>query len=94
VTTNIYGVSNTSWTDTSLTFNNRPSAGTTPLGSIDVAGTSPQWKTVNLTTYAQQQRAAGQTTIAIALRNPADALPYSGFGSRESGARAPQLFIE
>lgn len=92
VLTNVYGVANTSWVETSLTWNNKPPSGTTVIGSVVVAGTTPQWYEIDLTSYARTQRAAGQTTIAIALKNPADTLPYSSFGSRESGTR-PELVI-
>jgi hypothetical protein len=48
---------------------------------------------VDLTSYAQAQRQAGQTVIAIAIKNPTDTLPYSAFNSRESG-RKPELVIQ
>ena len=92
VTTNVYPVASTSWAETSLTWNNKPAAGATAIGSVVVSGTTPQWYTIDITSYAQQQRAAGASTIAIALKNPADTLPFSGFASRESGSRPEVLF--
>ncbi|HET7220082.1 MAG TPA: phospholipase D-like domain-containing protein [Vicinamibacterales bacterium] len=92
VTTNVYPVASTSWAETSLTWNNKPAAGTTSIGSVVVSGTGSQWYEIHITTYAQQQRTAGATTIAIALRNPADTLPYSAFASRESGSRPELVF--
>jgi phosphatidylserine/phosphatidylglycerophosphate/cardiolipin synthase-like enzyme len=93
VTTHIYGVSNTSWGETTLTWNNRPAAETTVRGTVVVSGTTGQWYEVNLTSYVQAQRAAGQTTIAIALKNPIDTLPYSTFRSRQSSTNKPELVI-
>jgi hypothetical protein len=92
VATNVHGVASTSWAETSLNWNNRPASGTTVLGTLIVSGTAPQWYEVDLTAYAQAQRAAGQTVIAIALKNPNDTLPYNAFGSRESG-QPPELII-
>jgi hypothetical protein len=93
VTTRIYGVSNTSWAESTLTYNTRPTAETTVRGTIVVSGTTGQWYQVDLTSYVQQQRAAGQTTIAIALKNPDDTLPYATFRSRQSSANKPELVI-
>ena len=93
VTTHIYGVSNTSWGETTLTWNNRPAAETTVLGTVVVSGTTGQWYEVDLTSYVQAQRAAGQTTIAIALKNPIDTLPYTTFRSRQSSTNKPELVI-
>jgi hypothetical protein len=93
VTTSIYAVSNTSWGETTLTWNNRPASGTTVLGTIVASGTSGQWYEVDLTSHVQAQRAAGQTTIAIALKNPTDTLPYVAFRSRESSSNKPELVI-
>ena len=77
VTTHVYGVTSTSWVETSLNWNNRPAADPTPLGTIVVAGVAPQWYEVDLTSYVQARRQPGATVIAIALKNPADTLPYS-----------------
>jgi hypothetical protein len=93
VTARVYSVASTSWAETSLNWNNRPAAGTTVLGSIVVTGTTPAWYEVDLTSYVQAQRTAGATVIAIAIKNPADTLPYSAFSSRESGAK-PELVIQ
>ena len=63
------------------------------IGEVTVSGTAAQWYEVNITSYVQAQRAAGQTMIAIAIKNPTDTLPYSAFNSRESG-RKPELVIQ
>ena len=93
VITNIYSVSNTSWGETTLTNNNKPAAGTTVLGTLNVSGATGQWYQVDLTSYVQAQRAAGQTTIAIALKGAADTLPYVTFRSRQSATNKPELVI-
>jgi hypothetical protein len=93
VTTNIYGVTNTSWSETTLTFNNRPTSGSTVLGTLVVSGTTGQWYQVDLSAYVQAQQAAGQTTIAIALKGAADTLPYATFRSRQSSTNKPELVI-
>ena len=91
VTTNVFSVANTSWPETGLNYNNRPASGA-GIGSTVVSGTTGQWYEIDLTSYAQAQRAAGATSISIALKGNADTLPYVTFSSRESGVH-PQLLI-
>jgi hypothetical protein len=93
VTTQVYSVADTSWTEAALTWNSKPAAGTSSLGSITVSGTTGQWYEVDLTSYAQSQRSAGKTQIAIALKCTVDTLPYITFGSRESGNK-PELTVQ
>jgi len=92
VTTTIYPVSSTSWSETGVTWNTRPPADATVLASWNISGTTGTWYEIDLTSHVQAQRAAGQTVISIALKNTADTLPYVTFGSRES-ANAPRLLI-
>jgi hypothetical protein len=92
VTTSVFPVANTSWPETGVNYNNRPASGSTAIGSLTVSGTTGRWYTIDLTSYAQAQRAGGATRIAIALKGKTDTLPYVTFGSRESTVR-PQLLI-
>ena len=94
VTTTIYQLSSTSWSETGVTWNTRPSAGTTAWGTIAVVGATAAWYEVDLTQQVQAQRAAGQTVIGIVLKNTADTLPYVSFASRESSNSKPGLVID
>jgi phosphatidylserine/phosphatidylglycerophosphate/cardiolipin synthase-like enzyme len=92
VTTSVFPVASTTWSETGVTYNNRPAAGSTAIASVTVSGTTGRWYSINLTSYAQAQRAAGATRISIALKDKADTLPYVAFSARESTSR-PQLVI-
>ena len=92
VTAQILAVANTTWSENSVTWSNRPASGAL-LGSLVINGTSPCPYTVDLTSYVVAERAAGRTRIAIAIKSPNDALPYISFGSRESANR-PELLIQ
>jgi phosphatidylserine/phosphatidylglycerophosphate/cardiolipin synthase-like enzyme len=92
VTTTIVPLATNAWTETSVTWNNKPAAGSDLWGTVAVSGTTGQWYDVDITSKVQALRTAGQTTVGIALRCGVDTLPYAGFGSRESG-NAPQLVI-
>ncbi len=91
VTTRIYAVSSTSWTERGITWNTKPAAATAEA-SVVVSGTASRWYSVDLTSFIQTQRSVGKTTVSIALKNPASTLPYSWFAARESST-GPQLVI-
>ncbi len=92
VTTSIYAVANTSWTETGLTWNNKPAASGSPVATVAVSGTAAKWYEADLTDHVQARRAAGATVITIALVGLVDTPPYTSFASRESTSR-PELVI-
>jgi len=90
-TTYIY-YADSGWSETSVTWNNRPAIHATPERAIVISGTTTRWYEADLTDFIQGQRNVGRTTISIALVNPTESLPYVTFGSRESGNQ-PDLVI-
>jgi phosphatidylserine/phosphatidylglycerophosphate/cardiolipin synthase-like enzyme len=92
VTTSIYPLTDSTWAETSVTWNTQPPAASTAWGSVTVSGTASRWYEVDLTEEIQAIRAAGATVLAAALQNTVDSLPYVSFSSRES-ANPPQLVI-
>jgi hypothetical protein len=92
VTTAIVPLSTSPWTETGLTWNNKPAAETPTWATFAVSGTTRTWYEVDITPQVQARRAAGQTSVAIALKGTADTLPYAAFGARES-TNGPQLVI-
>jgi hypothetical protein len=91
VTAAISLLSSSTWSETTVTWNSGLTSGS-PWATVVVAGTTSAWYDVDLTNQIRAERAAGRTTIAIALKGAADTLPYVSFSSRESG-NAPQLVI-
>jgi endoglucanase len=92
VTTAIAPLSTTAWTETTVTWNNKPAAGADTWATVAVSGTTAQWYEIDVTPHVQALRAAGQTSVAIALTGTADTLPYATFSARES-VNAPRLVI-
>jgi hypothetical protein len=78
-------VSNNTWTETTINYNNAPPLGTS-LGSTSpvAAGT---WISIDITTYI-----SGDGTYNLALTTPGSTA--ISLASRQSGANAPQLIIE
>ena len=90
--TDVYGTS-TSWSETAVTWNNRPAATTAKLGTVTVKNTTGQWYEVDLTAFVQSERAAGRNVVAFLLKNPTSTSPYTAFASREASANKPQLVV-
>ena len=75
----------TNWSETAITFNNRPASGTTEWGRVYVSSTTGQWYEVDLTQRVHAERTAGRRFITLVLKKSVDTLPFAAFGSRESG---------
>ena len=92
VTTTISLLSSSTWNETTVNWNSGLTSGSA-WATVVVAGTTSAWYDVDLTDQIRAERAAGRTTIAIALKGTVDTLPpYVSFSSRET-ANSPQLVI-
>jgi GH25 family lysozyme M1 (1,4-beta-N-acetylmuramidase) len=92
ILTRVYSASNTSWSESGLTWNNKPSAGTTIRGSFTVTGTTNSVYEIDLTSFLQAEFAAGRKVITLVLKNPNVSDAWSIFGSDES-ATPPQMIV-
>jgi hypothetical protein len=88
----VYSVSNTSWSETGITWNNKPTGGLTLRGSFTTAGTSAAWYEVDLTSFLQSEFAAGRKLITLVLRNPNISDAQTLIPSDET-ANGPQLVL-
>jgi acid phosphatase type 7 len=82
---NIHAVSDNSWTESTINYNNAPSF-SSPIGSFSpvVSGT---WVSIDITAYL-----IGNGTYNLALTTPGSTA--ISLASRQSGANSPQLIIE
>ena len=90
--TQIYSVSNTTWSETGITWNNKPTTGSTLRGSFTVTGTSATWYEIDLTSFIQAEFAAGRKVVTLVLRNPNISDAQTLIPSDET-ADGPQLVI-
>jgi endo-1,4-beta-D-glucanase Y len=89
----VYSVANTTWTETDLTWNNKPAAGTTALGTVTITDSTARYYNLDITAYVNNEKAAGRNGISLALINSAISTPRILFNSKETGSNAPQLLI-
>src|SRR5688572_7922997 len=90
----LYAVSNTTWSETGLTWNNKPATGSALGGVKTIATTTGQWYEWDVTSYLQQQRLAGATGVSFALKAPNTSDPWAIFNSGENALNAPQLVVD
>ena len=91
----IFGVSNTTWTETGIKNNNKPAINSTAITSATLTDAIPRWYYFDLTSYLKAQKAAGHNTVTLAVEMLASNSTYAQFNSREgltANAR-PQLVL-
>jgi len=88
-------VTNTTWTETGITWNNKPASGTTALATVTMVNnsTTSRWYEWDVTAYLQQEKAAGRNTVTLALKNLANSSPFDSFRSKEATSNRPELFM-
>jgi len=89
----IFSVASTTWSETGITWNTRPTRGTTALSTTTVGGTSIGAYDLDVTSYVKGQKTAGKTAVSFALHCPTTVTPIARFNSRESSNSRPQLVI-
>jgi PKD repeat protein len=95
VKTSVFPSANTSWSESSITWNNKPSSGTTALATVTMVNnsTTARWYEWDVTAYLQQEKAAGRNVVTLVLKNDANSSPYDTFRSRQASSNRPELLI-
>ena len=93
----VYDVTNDTWTETGITWNNQPALGSVLDTVTLAAGAVNNWYNWNVTSFVQSQF-AGDKTVSLAVKaateGSADAIaPSYGFDAREYGSNAPLLQV-
>jgi fibronectin type 3 domain-containing protein len=87
----IFAVASTTWTETTLTWNNQPALGAKQGSSVNVGTTAGYWEW-DVTSYVQAQKTAGATSVSFAVQWDATSTNgQSVFTSKESSTNKPQL---
>jgi hypothetical protein len=89
---NVLAVSRTNWGESTITFNDAPATGAV-LASAMVTNSTSRWYTFNLTNYLERQRAAGKTSVSLAIVGVTNTSQMAAFNSRHAASNAPQLVV-
>ena len=93
VSTSAYPVTNTSWTETGVNWNNRPALGTPVLASVTVSGTTFQTYELDVSNYLIGEKSAGRNTVTLALHNPSTSSIFIKINSKEAASNKPLLVV-
>jgi hypothetical protein len=88
-----FAVSSNSWTETGITWNNRPALGAKQGASVTITPTARYYEW-DVTAFVKAQRAAGATAVSLAVKM--DQAVNDGpdtFNSRQASANRPQLVV-
>ena len=86
-------VSNTSWLDTTITWNNKPAADAAVLATATIHGTSKEYYDWDITAHIIALKTAGATAMTIKLNNTTATAIRAIFNSKEASTFRPQLVI-
>jgi hypothetical protein len=87
-----YSVANTTWTETGITWNNKPPEGSLLTTTI-IANNTQAWYEWDITSYIQSELAAGRHIIAIALKNTTVTSNQAVFNSRQASSNKPVVVV-
>jgi endoglucanase len=87
------GATCATWSEATITYNNRPVSGMTPLATTTVSGTAGNWYVWDLTAYLQAEKAAGRNVVTLVIKNPSASQNQAVFHSDEAGSNRPELVI-
>lgn len=88
-----YTVSNTSWTESAITWNNKPASTSAALATATVTDATARYYNWNVVSYIQSELAAGRTKVSFVLKNQQETQGRILWNSKETGNNAPQLTI-
>jgi hypothetical protein len=86
----VYAVMDDAWTETGISWNNKPALGNKLATAV--VTTAPQYHEWTVTTFVREQRAAGRTsiTLAVSMDMATPASPDT-FNSREAASNRPLI---
>ncbi len=90
VSNTVYSVTNTSWLETNITWNNKP-ARVTALTTNSVTGTN--WYLFDVTGFIQSQKNVGSNVVSLALHDPTNYTLLISINSRENTTNQPALLV-
>ena len=92
VATSVFAVADDGWTESSLTWKQRPPLGEL-LGTLVVQSRPYAWIELDVTDYVNAERAAGRTSVSFALHNRGTGPQRVLVLSREARANRPELVL-
>jgi CSLREA domain-containing protein len=86
------GDTTTPWSESTITWNNRPSPQTS-VGSFTVTGTTAKWYELDVTSFLKAAKAANRTSVSFVIRSTQSTNATCSFNSDDAAANRPQLVV-
>jgi Big-like domain-containing protein/beta-propeller repeat-containing protein/carboxypeptidase family protein/IPT/TIG domain-containing protein len=93
VGTSAYSVADTTWSESAITWANKPVRGSTALNSATITSTNYATYDLDVTSYVVSEKAAGRDVVSLALHNASNSTPHILLNSREAPTNKPQLIV-
>ena len=93
VATTVHQVTDTTWSETAITWTNKPLRGAAVSANVSVTSTTYATYDIDITSHIVAQKAAGAEFVSLALHNAANSTPQIEMNSREAPTNKPQLFL-
>ncbi len=93
ITVQAFSVADNTWTETGLTWNNRPASGTTPIASQSVSSSTNAVYEFDITAYVNAERAAGRPVISIVFKSANVTSNNFSFNSDENSTSPVRLVL-
>ena len=93
LTFGVRSVADTTWSESALNWNNKPAQGTSDLATQVVTDDVNRWYEFDVTAYVQQQKAAGKSSVSLAVIGTAVSAPGFSVNSKEASGNKPQLAV-
>jgi hypothetical protein len=88
----VFAASSTDWTESGLTWLNKPATGASAVGTTTVSGTTKKWYEIDLGSFLKAEKAAGRNVVTLVLRSNTFTSTLCSFSSDEA-ANGPHLAI-
>src|SRR4051812_8170130 len=92
VTATVYGVPIVSWSESKITWNNKPSPGVV-AGAGTVKSKTAAWLDVDVTSYLLSERGQGRGGVSFALHTAATTTPILKANTKDASTNRPQLVL-
>ena len=92
VNTSVYSVTSTTWSETAITWNNKPPRGA-QLATATINNTNFTTYDLDITGHVRNEKNAGNEVISLVLHNPSASTVFVTLNSREAAANRPQLIV-
>jgi hypothetical protein len=93
-TTAVYSIANTPWSETGITWNNKPVRDAVLPGSnATINSTTAASYDLDITNYVRNEKSAGKDVISLVLHNSSASTVFVTLNSREAAANKPQLIV-